>query len=154
MDPRAIIGTAIGLVFAAIIMTTATWEIDVVETYYTQEPYSYEQELVREKQVPNTPFFWLQVTQVQHLITNNDTKEGTFILNYLFDDGVNTKTKTEEVIILSGEKKAATMNSHLFGVSTVSLNIVPPNNAVPQQRTVKKTVNAWYYLPGLKFLLK
>ncbi len=134
---QPIIGTAIALVVAAILMTTITWEIDVEETYYIQEPYSYEQELVREKQVPNTPFFWWEVTQVQHLVKNNDMKEGTFVLNYLFDDGVNTKTKTKKVIILSGEEIAETMNSHLFGVSTVSLNIVPPNNTVPQQRPVK-----------------
>jgi len=151
---QPIIGTAIALVFAAILMTTITWEIEEVETYYADEPYSYEQELVREKQAPNYPWFWDEVTQTQYLVKNTDVKEGTFILNFLFDNGTDSKTKTKKVKILSGEKKAVTINSPLPGLSTVSLNVVPPNKSVLRQRTVKKTVNTWYYLPGFKFLFK
>ena len=154
MNPQLIIYTAIALVVAAIILTTVTWEIEEVETYYTTEPYSYEQELVREKQVRNFPFFWQKVTQIQYLVKNTDVKDGTFVLNFLFDNGTDSKTKTEKVTLLSGEEKAVTINSPLSGVSTVSLNVVPPNKLVPQQRTVKKTVNAWYYIPGLKFLFR
>jgi len=154
MNPQLIIYTAIALVVAAIILTTVTWEIEEVETYYTTEPYSYEQELVREKQVRNFPFFWQKVTQIQYLVKNTDVKDGTFVLNFLFDNGTDSKTKTEKVTLLSGEEKAVTINSPLSGVSTVSLNVVPPNKLVPQQRTVKKTVNAWHYIPGLKFLFR
>lgn len=154
MNPQLIISTAIALVVAAIIMTTVTWEIEEVETYYIDEPYSYEQELVREKQVRNFPWVWQKVTQIQYLVKNTDVKDGTFILNFLFDNGSDSKTKTEKVTILSGEEKAVTINSPLSGVSTVSLNVVPPNKLVPQQRTVKKTVNAWYYIPWLKFLFR
>ncbi len=154
MNPQLIIYTAIALVVAAIIMTTVTWEIEEVETYYTDEPYSYEQELVREKQVRNFPWLWQKVTQIQYLVKNTDVKDGTFILNFLFDNGSDSKTKTEKVTILSGEEKAVTINSPLSGVSTVSLNVVPPNERVPQQRTVKKTVNTWYYIPVLKFLFR
>ena len=35
------IGLSIALVIAAIVLTTHTWEIEVVETYYAEEPYSY-----------------------------------------------------------------------------------------------------------------
>ena len=154
MNMQYIVYTAIGLVLAAIIMSTVTWEIEVVETYYVEEPYSYEQELVREKQVTNWPWFWQDVTQVQYLVKNTDVAEGTFNLNFLFDDGINSRTKIKEVTILPGEEKAVTMNSPLPDVSTVSLNVVPPNKSVPKQRTVKKTVNTWYYLPGLKFLFR
>ena len=153
MDIR-IIGIAIALVFAAVLFTTHTWEIDVTETYYVEEPYSYEQEVVREKQVPNMPWFWQQVTQVQYLVKNTDAKKGSFVLNFLFDDGINSETKTETVIILPGEAKAITINSPLLGVSTVSLNVIPPNKLVPQQRTVKKKVNTWEYLKELGFLVR
>ncbi len=81
-------------------------------------------------------------------------KDGTFVLNFLFDDGSDSKVKTEKVKILSGEEKAVTINSPLAGVSTVLLNVVPPNKSVLQQRTVKKTVNVWYYIPGLKLLFR
>ena len=152
--PQAIIGTVIGLVFAAILLTTITWEIDVVEPYYTKEAYHYEQTFVREKQVPNFPWFWQEVTQAQYLVKNTDDKDGTYTLNFLFDNGTNSETETMEVDIMSGEEKAITVNSPLTGVSTISLNVVPPNKLVLQQRTIKKRVNTWYYVPGLKFLVK
>ena len=145
MNPQAIIGTAIALVFGAIIMNTATWEIEEVETYYADEPYSYKQELVREKQVPNSPWLWQEVTQIQYLVKNTDVKDGTFALNFLFDDGSDSRTKTEKVTILSGAEKSVTMNSPLLYESTVSLNVIPPNKSVPHQRTVKRTVNTWQY---------
>ncbi len=65
MNGQAIIYTAVALVVAALIMSTVTWEIEEVETYYVDEPYSYKQELVREKQVRNLPWFWQEVTQTQ-----------------------------------------------------------------------------------------
>jgi len=153
MDIKAIIGGALGLLIAAIILTTYTWQIDVVENYTTNVPYKYEQQLVRTQQVSEFPWFWNKVTQVQYLVKNLDTKDGTYTLNFRFDNGTNSSTKTTKVKILAGEEKAITMNSPLHGVSTVSLNIVPPNTLDTQQRTVKKTVNAWNYVPGLKFLL-
>lgn len=154
MDPRVIIGGAIGLVVAAMILTTVTWEIEVEETYYTKEPYSYEQELVREKQVSMIPWFWIKVTQTQYIIKNIDVEEGTFTLNFLFDNGTDSEIRTKKVKLSPGEMETITMNSPLSGVSKVSLNVAPPNKTVPQQRTVKKTVNGWYYIPFLRFLFK
>jgi hypothetical protein len=81
-------------------------------------------------------------------------KEGTFTLNYLFDNGVDSKVKTKKVKLLPGEVESVTINSPLSGVSKVTLNVAPPHKSVPQQVTVKKTVNAWYYLPFLRFLFK
>lgn len=154
MDPRVIIGTAIALVVAAIIMTTVTWEIEVEETHYTEEPYSYEQELIREKQVTNWPWFWQKVTQVQYLIKNTDTNKGTFILNFLFDTGTDSEMKTKKVKLMPGEGDVVKVNSPLSGVSEVSLEVAPPFRSVPQQVTVKKKVNGWYLLPFLRFLFK
>jgi len=152
-DPKAIVGTIVGLILAAMLVTTITWEIEVVEPYYTIEPYHYEQTLVRETQVPNFPWLWQEVTQAQYLVKNTEDRDGTYALNFLFDNGINSQTKTIKVEIMSGEEKAVTINSPLTGLSTISLNVVPPNKWVPQQRTVKKKVNAWNYIPGLKFLL-
>jgi hypothetical protein len=152
-DPIAIVVTMIVLILAAMLATTITWDIDVVEPYYTSEPYHYEQTLVREIQVTNFPWFWQEVTQAQYLVKNTEDRNGTYTLNFLFDNGTNSETRTQEVEILSGETKAVTINSPLTGLSTVSLKVVPPNKSVLQQRTVKKKVNVWNYIPGLKFLL-
>ncbi|MCJ7790881.1 MAG: hypothetical protein MUP49_00450 [Dehalococcoidia bacterium] len=153
-DSGGIIGAAIGLVFAAIIVTVVTWDIDVVEPYYTSEPFHYELKLVREKQVPDFPWFWQEVTQAQYLVKNTEDRDGMYTLNFHFDNGTNSETETMRIDIMSGEEKAVTINSPLTGVSTISLNVVPPNKFLLQQRTVKKKVNAWYYLPGLQFLFK
>jgi NADH:ubiquinone oxidoreductase subunit len=153
MDIRAIVGGAIGLLIAAIVLTTYTWQIDVVEYYSTDIPYTYEQQLVRTQQVSEVPWFWNKVTQVQYQITNLDSKDGIFTLNFLFDNGIDTSAKTKKLEIFAGTTEAITINSPIHGVSKVSLNVVPPNTQVTQQRTVKKTVNAWNYVPGLKFLL-
>ena len=149
---RAIVGVALGLVMAAIVLTTVTWPIDVVEPFYTSEPYHYEQILVREKQVTRWPWFWQAKTQAQYLVSNAEDADGTFTLNFLFDDGLNVKTNTLKVEIAAGEGKAVTVNSPFAGRSTISLNVVPPNKSELQYRTVTKMVNAWYYLPGLRFL--
>ena len=118
------------------------------------EPYSYESELIQEHQVQNIPLFWMEVTQVQYQITNTDTNEGTFVLNFLFDDGVNSKTITKKLKLLPNEAGSVTVNSPFFNVSQVSVNVAPLNKSVLQYRTVKKTVNGWYYFPFLRFLLK
>ena len=153
MDPRAIISTAVGLVVAVIILTTVTWEIGVEETRYTTEPYTYEQEFIREKQVINWPWFWQKVTQVQYSVKNTDTDEGAFVLNFFFDNGTDSDMKTKKVKLMAGEGDVVKINSSLSGVSEVSLEVAPPFRSVPQQVTVKKTVNAWYYiLPFLRFL--
>ena len=155
MDPRTIIGTAIVLLVAVIILTTYTWEIEVEATRYIAEPYSYEQELIREKQVTNWPWFWQKVTQVQYMVKNTDTGEGTFILNFLFDNGTDSEMKTKKVKLMPGEGDVVKINSPLSGVSEVSLEVAPPFRSVPQQVIVKKKVNAWYYvLPFLRFLYK
>jgi hypothetical protein len=152
MNAQGIIAVVVAVIVAAILMSTVTWQIDVVEPYYTSEPYHYEQTLVREKQVTKLPWFWQTATQAQYLVKNTEGKDGTFTLNFLFDDGTNSRTKTMRVEILAGEQKAVTITSPLTGVSTISLSVVPPNKSELQYRTVKKTVNAWYYLPGLRFL--
>ena len=147
MDPR--IRGAIGLVVVLIILSTPLIPIQEVVTHYTPEPYSFEQELVREKQVRPFPWFW-EVTQTQHLIKNTDSDDGTFALNYLFDNGSESKTKTKKVKILAGEEKSVTINSPLSGKSTVSLNIVPPYRSVAQQEIITKNVSAWHFINPLK----
>ena len=152
MSAQGIITTVIAIIVAAILMSTITWQIDVVEPYYTSEPYHYELTLVRQQQVTKPPWFWQTATQAQYLVKNTEDRDGSFTLNFLFDDGTNTRTKTMKVEILAGEERAVTITSPFAGESTISLSVVPPNKSELQYRTVKKTVSAWYYLPGLKFL--
>jgi len=155
MSGRAVIlGTVIGLVIIAIILTAITWEIELLENYYAREPYQYEQTLLSEKQVRDLPRFWKEVTQGKYLVKNLEDKDGIFTLIFLFDNGTITETRTMKVEISPDEEKVITINSPLAGVSTITLNVVPPNKAVLQQRILKKTVNIWYYLPGFDFLFK
>lgn len=152
MNAQAIVSVAVGLVIAVILLSIPIVDIEVEEPYYTSEPYQYEQTLVREKQVIDWPRFWREVTEAQYLVKNNEDIDGIFTLNFRFDSLTDSKTKTDRVKILAGEGKVVTMKSALAGVSTSSLNVVPPVKSELHYRTVKKMVGTWYYLPGLKFL--
>lgn len=152
MNAQGIVSVAVGLVIGAIVFSIPIHEIEVEESYYTTEPHQYQQTLVRERQVIDWPRFWRSVTEAQYLIKNTENTDGTFTLNFLFDNGTDTKTKTQRVRILAGEERAVKMKSTLAGQSTISLNVVPPNRSEVQYRSVKKMVSTWYYLPGLKFL--
>ncbi len=145
MDPRAIIPTAFGVIIAAIMMSTITWDVQEVETYFTSEPYTYEQSLVRENQIRKFPWFY-EVTRAQYIIKNTDVKMGTFDLNFIFDNGTDTETRTETVEIRAGEEKAVTVDSPLKGESKVTLNVIPPKKSIPHERTVTKKVNGWNYV--------
>ncbi|MFH1016463.1 MAG: hypothetical protein V1771_05635 [Chloroflexota bacterium] len=148
-----IVVTGLALLIVAIMWSTTTWDVPVVETYYTSQPYNYEQSFVRVNQVRNFP--WInEVTQVQYMVKNTDTQKGTFLLNFIFDNGTDTGTKTSMVDILAGEQKAVSMDSPLNGESKVTLKVVPPNKSFPQQRTVTKKVNGWDYLGRSIFSLK
>ncbi len=153
-SPQVIVGSALAVIIALILMTTYTWEIEVEKPYPVIEPYHYEQIFVRETQVPNFPLVWQSVTQTQYLIKNMEDKEGTFTLNFLFDNGVSFSSRTMKINIMSDEQKAVTINSPLTGESKISLNTVPPDNITIQYRPEKKKVNAWYYVPGINFFLK
>jgi len=153
MNWQIIVPIALFLVIAAIIMSTVTWEVEEVETYFTSEPYTYEKSLIRENQVRNFP--WInEVTRVQYMVKNTDAHEGTFNLNFIFDNGEETRTRTKTVDILAGEEKAVMIDSPLKGKSTVTLNVIPPNKSIPQERTVTKKVNVFDYLWQLIPLFK
>ena len=153
MDPR-ILGGGFALLILAIAFSTITWDIDVEETFYTQVPYTHEEELERERQVTKWPWPWQKQTQVQYSVKNTSTYAGTFVYKFHFDNGKYLKTKTEEVYLLPGSSESLIVNSSLAGVSTLKPEVIPPNKSVPQTRTVKKKVNVWQYLPHLLPLLK
>jgi hypothetical protein len=119
-------------------------DVQETETYFTSEPYTYQQSLVRVNQVRNFP--WIhEVTQAQYIIKNTDAQKGSFVLNFRFDNGGQTETKTETVDILAGEEKAVAIDSSLNGESKVTLNVIPPNKSITQQRTVTKKLTGWDY---------
>ena len=147
---KGIIGLAFGGLIAAMVLTTATWPIDQVETYYTPQPYTYTESEVLEKQVRNFP--WInEVTQVQYIVQNTNLSEGKFVLNFIFNNGSETATRTKTVVIIGGEQQAVTMNSPLKGISTIILNVIPPNYSIPHERTIQKMVNGWDYIGGWVF---
>jgi hypothetical protein len=151
VDPR--IGGAIALVIVLIIVSSPIIPVQETVTHYTSEPYSFKQEIVREKQVRPFPWFW-EVTQTQHLIKNTDSADGVFTLNYLFDNGSESKTRTKKVKILAHGEESVTMNSPLSGKSAVSLNVIPPYRSVAQEEIVTKNVSVWYFVNPLRLLFK
>ncbi len=156
MDARSqgIIYTGLAIIIFLIMMTTVTWDIQVVEPYVRYEPYTYTQSLVRTNQV-QAGFLWLNnVTQAQYIVTNNDSQKGTFSLNFVFDNGSATQTVTKSVDILGGERKAVVVDSPLSGVSKVNLQVTPPSKAIPSERTVTKKVNGWSYIGNFIFHIR
>ena len=151
MDPR--IGGAIALVVVLIICSSPIIPVQETVTHYTSEPYSFKQELVREKQARPFPWLW-EVTQIQYLITNTDHDDGPFKLNCLFDNGLESETKTVTVEISAGAGKSVSINSPLSGKSTVSLNVIPPYRSIPKEEKITKNVSVWYFVNPLRLLFK
>lgn len=146
-DPRIAIPGAISLVLALIILSSPSIDVEEVKTEISYQPYSYEQSLVRESQTRKFIFPWFsEVTQAQYMVKNADSQKGTFVLNFIFDNGVETETLTKKEDILAGENKSVIVDSPLRGKSTVKLNIIPPSKAIPEQRVIKKKVSAWEFL--------
>lgn len=147
LDPRIVIPGVIGLVVALIILSSPLIDVEEVITDIGYQPYSYEQSLIRESQRQKFMFPWFaEVTQAQYMIKNTDSQKGTFILNFVFDNGVETRTLTQKETILAGENKAVTVDSPLRGKSTSRLNVIPPTKAIPEQRIIKKKISAWEFL--------
>lgn len=149
-----IIGVAFAILIVAIIFSTVTWEIDVEETYYTQEQYTHEETFERERQVTKWPWPWQKATQVQYSVKNTAPYAGTFVYKFHFDNGKYLKTKTTELYILPESSETLIVDSPLAGISTFELEVVPPHRNVPQTRTVKQKVNVWGYLPHLLPFIK
>jgi len=146
---QTIVGIGLGIFVFSIIMSIP-WEVEEVETYFTYEPYTYEKSLVRVNQIRKFPWIY-EVTQAQYIVKNTDAEKGTFDLNFIFDNGAETETKTETVDILAGEEKAITIDSSLKGESTVTLNVIPPKKSIPHERTVTKKVKGWDYIGRVIF---
>lgn len=147
LDPRIVIPGALCLVVALIILSSPLIDVQEVKTEVRYEPYSYEQSLIRESQTQKFIFPWFsEVTRVQYVVRNTDSQMGIFVLNFIFDNGVETSTLTKREDILAGENKAVAMDSPLRGKSTAKLNVIPPSKAIPEERVIQKKVSAWEFL--------
>jgi len=147
LDPRIAIPGAISLVIILTIFSSPLIDVEEVGTDITYLPYSYEQALIRESQAQKFIFPWFsEVTRAQYMVKNTDTQKGSFTLNFIFDNGVETRTLTEKEDILAGESKAVTVDSPLRGKSTSELSVIPPVKAIPEQRVTKKKVSVWEFL--------
>lgn len=133
------------IIVSVILLTVPVVPVEVTEISYTSEPYTFEQSLVREDQIRKFP--WIhEVTRAQYLIQNTDVKGGTFDINCIFDNEIDTATRTVSVDILAGEEKAVTVDSPLKDKSTVTLNVIPPKKTIPHETTVTKNVTTWAWL--------
>jgi len=138
------------IIVSIILLTVPIIPVEITTTTYTFEPYTYQQSLIRTTQVRNFP--WIkEVTQVQYIIKNTDVRNGSFDLNFVFNNGEDTDTITKSVDILAGEEKAVTVDSPLRGESTVTLNVIPPKKSIPQESTITKNVTTWSWLVTYAF---
>ena len=149
-DFRVIIFTALGLFVAGVILSLPIDEEEIIITYETSEPVTYETENVTEKQVSRW-VFW-DATECQYIVTNTDTVDGNFTLNYVFQSEKEIKSKTKKVNILAGTKEAITIVSPFYGVSSIRLNVVPPYKTVSHQTTEIKKIKVWDRLWDLIWL--
>jgi hypothetical protein len=140
-SPNGIIALAIALVIAGTILFVPIGKVDEVETFYTVEPIAYETSVIRENQVSRW-IFW-DATEIQYSIKNADNIDGVFTLNFIFENGKDTKTSTERISILAGAQEVVTEISPLNGVSQVTLNVIPSSKTIPHTRTVTREVTGW-----------
>ena len=141
VNPRVVVA----IIISVILLTVPIIPVEVTEISYTSEPYTYEQSLVRIDQIRKFP--WIhEVTRAQYIIKNTDIKKGTFNLNFIFDNEIDTDTSTKSVDILAGEEKAITVDSPLKGESTVTINVIPPKKLIRHESTVTKNVTTWNWL--------
>lgn len=146
MNPSVVVA----IIVSVILLTAPVVPVEVTEISYTFEPYTFEQSLVHEDQIRKFP--WIhEVTRAQFLIKNTDVKGGTFNINCIFDNEIDTDTRTLSVYILAGEEKAVTVDSPLKDKSTITLNVIPPKHSIPHETTVTKNVTTWAWLFSYAF---
>ena len=140
-DFRVIIFTALGLFVAGVILSLPIDEEEIIVTYETNEPLTYETENISERQVTRW-LFW-EATERQYTVSNTDIIDGKFTLNYVFQNENEIKTKTKKINIIAGTKEAIKIVSPLYGVSKIQLNVVPPNKVVSHKTTEIKIIKLW-----------
>ena len=151
-DPRVIVATAFALFIAGTIFFIPIHEVEEIETYYTDEPLTFEKSLKLETQVRQW-IFW-DATEVQYIIKNTDVIDGVFTLNFIFRNEKDIKSSTKRIAILAGAQEAITVVSPLFGVSNVTLNVIPSNKSVRHERTITKKITTWDKLRELRMIFK
>ena len=146
MNPSVVVA----IIVSVILLTTPVIPVEVTEISSTFEPYTFEMSLVHEDQIRKFP--WIhEVTRAQYLIKNTDVKGGTFNINCIFDNGIDTDTRTLSVDILAGEEEAVIVDSPLKDRSTITLNVIPPKHSISHETTVTKNVTTWAWLFSYAF---
>jgi hypothetical protein len=147
-DPRWIVGVTIALLIAGTIFFVPIGKVDVPIIEYTTEPLKYDTQHIQDRQVSRY-LFW-KATEIQYLVTNNDSVDGTFTLNYVFSNGEETKSLTKKLEILAGAQEAVAQVSPLNGVSSASFKVIPSNKTVAHRGTVSKDITLWDRIWDLK----
>ena len=144
------IGWALGTVIAVAFLTAPIHEIDEVETYYTYEPLTYRQTLLRNRQVNRICFPWFcERTEVQYGLQNTADASGLFSVNFVFDNDTSRETNTKTITLYAGEEGSVSMVSSLRGQSRFGVNVIAPQKAMQHERTVTKKVNTLSKLDDL-----
>jgi len=132
------------LIVIFVVVLIWRWEImpaDVPEIHLTAEPYSFETSPVRI--VNKTILYLFSWREAQQSIKNTDNLTGEFSLNFVFDNGIEKKSKTKSVQLLPNEERVVTVYVPLRGEIDVDVHVIPQNKLIPQKTTVKKNVSIW-----------
>lgn len=138
---------ALGIVISLIILSSPIVPVQTTEAELTSRPLSYE--LTSSPRLLNkTVLFVFSKIVAQQSIKNTDNQTGTFDLNFIFDNGIEKDTATEEVDLLPGEEKVVYTDVPISGQVNVSVNVIPPKRYSVQKKVVQKNVSAWSALSG------
>jgi len=138
----------VSIIVSLILLSAPLIPIQVTETYFTSEPFSYER-TGPPRLVYKTILFVFRVTEAHQSIKNTDTRIGTFNLNFVFDNGIEKESITKSVDLLPGEEKEVIANVRVSGQVNVEVNVIPPNKFVPEEKVVEKKVNAWSFIGSM-----
>jgi hypothetical protein len=137
----------LGVILFFILTFVQIWPVQVTQIHYTSEPYSFEK--TSSLRVINKTFlniiYWAEAHQS---IKNTDNIDGTFNLNFIFDEGLEKPSNTVTVDLHHGEEKEVVSSMPISGPVNVpvTVNIIPPNKPVPQQTVITENVNLWQFI--------
>jgi hypothetical protein len=113
LNPTSIILIIISVLLLILPIIT----IKVPEITAIQEPYSFER-TSPPKVIHKNLLFFIPLAEGHQSIKNTDNSEGTFYLNFIFDNGVDRRTTREEVTLAPTEEQVVTSTVLLSGMTS------------------------------------
>lgn len=130
------------IIVALVIMSVPIIPKQYTVTEYTYDALSYEM-TSPVILVSKSFLLFFKRTEAHQGIKNTDSSSGTFSLNFVFNNGIERETITENVKLLPGEEKEVKTKVPLSGDVDVEVNVIPPYRPIPEETLMEKKVNVW-----------